>query len=264
MKRNPAAVSRSSRPGTRRRELALDARGPLYKEVERGIMEALARGEWKPGERIPTEPELGERFGVAVFTIRAGIQRLVESGVLLRRQGKGTFVALHSGRPFRNQFLRIFTHDGEQARWERELVSLEKKLASEDVARALHLGDTASERSVYEVLFLLKAEGKTVAYVESHMRARLFGTVTASALRDTADNLYAVFQERFGVNVIRIEERVRAVLAGRSGARWLEVQPGDPLLRVERVAYTYNDVPVELRHYHVHAGKYCYFSTAGI
>ncbi|HYC47985.1 MAG TPA: GntR family transcriptional regulator [Burkholderiales bacterium] len=246
-----------------RRSLALATRAPLYKEVEREIMQRLAAGEWKPGEQLPTEPELAELFGVAVFTIRAGIQKLVESGVLLRRQGKGTFVALHSARPFRNQFLRVFSNDGEQANWDREFISLEKKRASDDVAAILRLGDSAAERAIYEMLFLLKNDGKTMAFVESSMAARFFRNMTSAALRGTADNFYAVFQERFGVNVIRIEERVRAVKAGRAGAKWLRVEPREPMLRIERVAYTYNDQPVELRHYNVQAESYCYFAPSG-
>lgn len=242
------------------RNLAVEGNAPLYKEVEREIMQCLARGDWKPGDRLPTEPELADRFGVAVFTIRAGIQKLVETGILLRRQGKGTFVALHRARPLRNQYLRIFSNDGLKASWDRELISVTKASASDDVASILKLGDSAAGRSVYEVLFLLKNEGKVVAFVESKMSAKIFRGVTEAALKDTADNLYAVFQERFGVNIIRIEERVRASRAGRTGARWLGIDSNDPILRIERVAYTYNDVPVEFRRYNVGADRYYYFA----
>lgn len=245
------------------RNLAIEGGAPLYKEVEREIMQCLARGEWQPGDRLPSEPELAERFGVAVFTIRAGIQKLVGSGILLRRQGKGTFVALHRARPLRNQFLRIFSNDGLKASWDRELISVTKARASDDVASVLKLGDSAAERAVYEVLFLLRNEGKVVAFVESKLSAKIFRAVTEAALKDTEENLYAVFQERFGVNVIRIEERVRAGRAGRTGARWLAIDAGDPVLRIERVAYTYNDVPVEFRRYNVEADSYCYFAAPG-
>lgn len=246
-----------------KRGLALQTRAPLYKEVERQILQHLARGDWKPGDQLPTEPELAQRFGVAVFTIRAGIQKLVDSGVLLRRQGKGTYVALHSARPFRNQFLRVFSNDGEKASWEREFVSLRRKRAGDEVAAILKLGPGAADRAIYEVVFLLRNGGKAVAFVESTMAARIFGSVSEAALRDTAENFYAVFQERFGVNVIRIEERVRAVRAGPAGARWLGAGAGDPMLRIERVAYTYNEVPVELRYYNVEADSYCYFAPSG-
>lgn len=242
------------------RNLAAESSAPLYKEVEREIMQCLARGEWKPGERLPSEPELAARFGVAVFTIRAGIQKLVESGVLLRRQGKGTYVTLYRARPLRNQFLRIFSNDGLKASWERELISVTKGRASEEVASILKLGAGAAERAVYDLVFLLKNEGKVMAFVESSMSARVFRGVTEVTLKDTGENLYAVFQERFGVNVIRIEERVRARRAGRTGGRWLGIDADEPILRIERVAYTYNDVPVEFRRYNVEAGSYYYYA----
>lgn len=114
------------------------------------------------------------------------------------------------------------------------------------------------------MLFLLKNEGKVVAFVESKMSATILRGVTEAALKDTADNLYAVFQERFGVNVIRIEERVRAGRAGRTGARWLAIDAGEPILRIERVAYTCNDVPVEFRRYNVEADSYYYFAAPGV
>ncbi len=236
------------------------SRAPLYKEVEREIIQCLARGEWKPGDRIPTEAELAERFGVAVFTIRAGIQKLVESGILRRHQGKGTFVALHRSRPLRYQFLRIYNNDGDRARWDRELISVKKKRADDETARLLRLEDSAAERAVFDVLFLLKNEDKALAFVESKMPAKIFGVVPEAVLRNTTDNFYAVFQERFGVNVIQTQERVWAVHAGSRGARWLGVRSSEPMLRIERIAYTYNDVPVELRYYNVRADRYCYLA----
>ena len=246
-----------------KRSLALESRAPLYKEVERAILDRLARGEWKPGEQLPTEPALAELFGVAVFTIRAGIQKLVDSGVLLRRQGKGTFVALYSTRPFRNQYLRVYDEAGEKVSWDREFVSFARGRASGNAARILKLRDTPAERAVYQLIFLLKIEGEPVAFVESTLAASRFGKVTDAALRNTDENFYAVFQERFGVNVIRIEERVRAVRAGRAGAKWLHLDAGDPMLRIERIACTYNEQPVELRYYNVNAESYHYFAPSG-
>ena len=245
------------------KHLTIESSVPLYKEVEREILECLSRGDWKPGDRLPSEPELAERFGVAVFTIRAGIQRLVDSGILLRRQGKGTFVALHRARPLRNQFLRIFNNDGAKANWDRDLVSIHKARAPDDVAAILKLGESAADRAVYELVFVLRKEGRVLAFLESSMSAKCFGTVTGDAFHDNGDNLYAVFQERFGVNVIRIEERVRAAKAGESGAHWLGIDAAEPVLHIERVAFTFNDVPVELRRYYVLAEDFYYFAAAG-
>jgi GntR family transcriptional regulator len=243
------------------RNLAMESTAPLYKEVEREIMQCLARGEWKPGDRLPSESELAERFGVAVFTIRAGIQKLADSGILLRRQGKGTFVTLHRARPSRNQFLRVFTDDGKQASWDRELVAFSRTRADDETAAILELDAGAGNGAVYKALFLLRTEGEVVAILDSKMNARLFRNATEAAFRDVTDNLYAVFQERFGVNVIRIDERIRAKRAGRAEARSLGLGNSDPVLAIERVAYTYNDVPVEFRRYCLNADRYHYFAT---
>ena len=182
------------------------------------------------------------------------------SGILRRHQGKGTFVALHRSRPLRYQFLRIYNNDGDRVRWDRELISVKKKRADDETARLLRLKGSAAERAVFDVLFLLKNEGKALAFVESKMPAKIFGVMPEAVLRNTTDNFYAVFQERFGVNVIQTQERVWAVHAGSRGARWLGVRSSEPMLRIERIAYTYNDVPVELRYYNVRADRYCYFA----
>ena len=85
---------------------------PLYKQIERDILQCLARGEWKPGAQLPTEAELAARFGVAIFTVRAGIGELVDSGILTRQQGKGTFVVRHERDRSRQKYSRVFHSDG--------------------------------------------------------------------------------------------------------------------------------------------------------
>lgn len=232
---------------------------PLYKEVEREILECLAAGEWKPGDRLPSETELAQRFGVAVFTLRAGIQKLVDFGILLRRQGKGTFVALHGARPLRNQFLRIYQNDGAQARWTRELLSFEKTRADDAVAQMLSLGEKASERAIYHLVCGLKQDDRAIAILDIKVAARLFRPLSREMFRQSHENFYAIYQEKGGVNVIRIEERVRAALAGRA-AKLLEIKAEDPVLLVDRLAYTYNDVAVEARRYTVDSANHHYFA----
>src|ERR1700755_1254081 len=88
-------------------KLEMHAAEPLYKQVERQILNCLAQGEWKPGDRLPTESQLAERFGVAVLTVRAGIRALVETSILVRRQGSGTSVARHDRQRRRYQFTHV-------------------------------------------------------------------------------------------------------------------------------------------------------------
>lgn len=239
----------------------LAASGPLYKEVERRILQALADGEWKPGERLPNEQQLAERFGIAVFTLRAGISRLVDAGLLIRRQGKGTFVAHHGARPARNQFLRIYRADGSQPRWEREMIRFEKTRADDDTASLLELGDKPAERAILQLTYGLADAGRPVGSLDIRLAAAAFAKANADAFRDVLDNLYALYQERFGVNVIRIDERAFAALPDRNAARLAGVTTADPVLVVERTAYTYNDVPVETRRYTLDAKGHYYQGT---
>ena len=70
--------------------------GPLYKDVKRRLTEALTRGEWKPGDAIPAERLLSERCGTSIGTVRRAIDELVAENILIRQQGRGTYVASHN------------------------------------------------------------------------------------------------------------------------------------------------------------------------
>ncbi len=244
--------------------LAAAATAPLYKEVEREILQCLAAGEWEAGDRLPSEPELAKRFGVAVFTLRAGIQKLADSGVLVRRQGKGTYVALHSARPLRNQFLRIYEDSGKQISWSRKLIRFGETRADDAVAETLQLGAKAKERDIYHIECLLCVDQRNIALLDVKAAAHLFRPLHRDMFVRTDESYYAIYQELGGVNVIRTEERVRAALAGRSAAKVLSVGVEDPVLVVDRVAYTYRDVPVEVRRYTIGPGPYHYFSPSSV
>src|SRR6187549_3208338 len=95
--------------------------GPLYKDVKRRLTESLTRGEWKPGEAIPAERALSERCGTSIGTVRRAIDELVAENILIRQQGRGTYVASHN----RDRMLFYFFHIvGRDGRREYPVVSL--------------------------------------------------------------------------------------------------------------------------------------------
>lgn len=240
----------------------LEAHGqePLYKQVEKRILQCLAAGEWRPGDRIPTEPQLAERFGVAVFTIRAGISELVASGILVRRQGKGTFVARH-GRQLRYQFTHVFTDSGVRVSPVRELISFGRAPAGAEAVEFLELAP--AQRSVIAIECRLHLESRPIALMDIWLPPHLFSGLTARAIRESEENLYAVYQETCGINVIRIEERVRAVKAGARAARALRLDAQEPALCIDRIAFTYNDLPVEFRRrVHIASGFHYQFGES--
>lgn len=250
--------------GRKTAQTGLEARPeePLYRQVQQQMLQCLAGGEWKPGEQLPTESQLAERFGVAVFTIRAGIGELVASGILLRRQGKGTFVARHGRQRRRYQFSHLFSKAGERILPERELLSFEKEAADDEAAEALRL-PREDRRNIYRVACLLTVDGRPAATLDIAVPIAKFAGLSARAIRDGTENLYAVYQDTCGINVVRIDERIHAAIAGTATARALKIAPGAPVLRVVRIAYTYNDTPVEYRVRYFIGDAYCYHWSEG-
>jgi GntR family transcriptional regulator len=230
---------------------------PLYRQIEREILQCLAEGAWKPGDRLPTETELAERFGVAVFTIRAGISELVSANILVRKQGKGTFVATHGNERQRYQFSRVFDETGAKVYFDRRLIAFRKTAADPATAHALGL-PLRPRPAIYAIDCELADRGRPAALMEIAVPAAQFAGLTAKAVRESDENLYAVYQQACGVNVIRIEERVHCVAAGPRAAKLLRIAPAGPALRIERIAYTYNDVPVEFRVRTYDAARYHY------
>src|SRR6476469_6912753 len=88
---------------------------PLYEQIKILLTQSLVAGEWKPGEAIPSEMELAARFKVSQGTVSKAIDELATENLLVRRQGKGTFVATHAEQKVQFRFLRLAPDDGEPA-----------------------------------------------------------------------------------------------------------------------------------------------------
>src|SRR5947199_6407155 len=113
---------------------------PLYVQIDALIVEALDAGEWRPGEAIPSEMELAARFRVSQGTVRKAIDALAAANLVVRRQGKGTFVATHTEeKSSMFRFLRIRRSDGAEEAPLSRLLDVRRGKASAEVARALEL-----------------------------------------------------------------------------------------------------------------------------
>ncbi len=227
--------------------LELRSGQPLYKQIERDILQCLADGEWKPGAQLPTESELAARFGVAIYTVRAGIGELVAAGILARKQGKGTFVMHHQRDRARQHYSKVFDSENRKIESTREVVTFFRKQRADERAVDLLCLDQRKERVVLHWETIIENQGQPVSIRHTTVPAHLFPGLTVRALRDNNLNTYALYQDLCGLNVIRMEDRVRATRADARATRVLGMKRGDPLLRIDRVAFTYNDVPVELR-----------------
>jgi GntR family transcriptional regulator len=218
---------------------------PLYAQVRASIERALDAGEWPPGVAIPSEIELASRFGVSHGTVRKALAALAADNLLVRRQGKGTFVATHTEEKTSNfRFLRIRRNDGQAEYPKSRLVDLKRARASADAARLLSL---KSGDPVFVLRRVLHYGGVPVVLDEITLPASLFRGLTRERCAAYPGSMYGFFEIEFGVRMVRAEERLHAVAASGAAASLLRVAPGTPLLAVDRVAYTYGERPVELR-----------------
>ena len=236
------------------------SRGPIYKEVKRRMQAALAAGEWKPGEAIPAEPRLAERFGIAIGTLRKAIDELVAENVLLRQQGRGTFVAQHTRDRMLFLFFNIIRHDGAKEYPQVGLVSFRRTRADDEAAGRLQLAPRAP---VFAYRNALQLGGRPVIVDDITVPAELFAGLTAERLRTRTNTIYHLYQHGFGLSVVRTAETVRAVGAPADVARLLDVPEGSPLLSIRRTAYTLDDSPVEFRRSYVNTAEHEYQRDPG-
>ena len=226
---------------------ATPAFSPLYQQIKGLILQSLQQGEWKPGEVIPSEFDLAARFKVSQGTVRKAVDELASDNLLVRRQGRGTFVATHAEQQVQYRFLRLVPDSGDsdsEGPAQRDFVDCKRQRASADVARLLGLraGDP-----VLQARRLLRFKGVPTILEDLWLPGGPFKGLTAERLSQYHGPMYALFESEFGVRMVRADEKIRALTPDDAQAALLDVVPGTPLLSVERIAYTYNDVPMELR-----------------
>src|SRR5580765_8060013 len=217
---------------------------PLYQQIKVLMMKSLQHAEWRPGEAIPSEIELAARFKVSQGTVRKAVDELAAENLLVRRQGKGTFVATHAEERVQFRFLRLMPDSGEPGGMTRRLIDCKRQRAPAEVARALHL--RASDPLI-RVRRVLSFRWTPVVFDDIWLPSALFKRLTVERLAAHRGPMYGLFETEFGVRMIRAEEKIRAVAADAASAELLALSVGAPLLSVERLALTYGDKPVELR-----------------
>ena len=217
---------------------------PLYRQIKDLIVRALDAGEWLPGQAIPSEQVLAARFGVSQGTVRKAVDELAAENILMRRQGKGTFVTSHQDPHAVFRFLRLKAINGGPVLPKSQPLECMRGKAGPEAARNLRLEVGAPILIVRRVL---RFDARPVVIDEMYLSGELFPGLSMSMLKDWHGSLYSLYETRFGVRMVRATEKLRAVAAEKAVADMLDVREGTPLLSVERVAYTYGDKPVEWR-----------------
>ena len=217
---------------------------PLYLQIQGLITKGLQTGEWKPGEAIPSEGELARRFGVSQGTVRKAIDALAAENLLIRRQGKGTYVATHHEARAQFRFLRLAPDEAREESSTSRILDCRRMRAPAEIAHVLRLkaGDP-----LVAIRRVLSFDDAPTVLDDIWLDGFVFRGLTAERIAAYQGPLYGLFESEFATPMTRAEERLRAVAADAVSAGILAVDEGTPLLQVERVSMTYHDRPVELR-----------------
>jgi GntR family transcriptional regulator len=217
---------------------------PLYQQIKALITQSLQSGEWKPGELIPSEVELAGRYKVSQGTVRKAIDELAAEHLVVRRQGKGTFVASHNEARAHFRFLKLLPDEGVPHHPDHQYIEVKRIRAAAEVARLL---DLKSGDAVVYIKRLMSFGGAPTILEELWLPGQLFKGLTAERLAEYKGPMYGLFESEFGTRMIRATEKIRAVAADAGAAELLKVTEGTPLLCADRVSFTYGDKAVELR-----------------
>jgi GntR family transcriptional regulator len=217
---------------------------PLYRQIKALLTQSLIAGEWGPGAAIPSEMELAARFGVSQGTVRKAIDELAAENIVVRRQGKGTFVATHSEDMVKLRFLRLVSADGRKELLDNKLLSCEKSKATAGIAKMLNV---RTGSAVIDIKRLLLFSNKPLILDRIILPAAFFKGVTTELIEAFNGSMYRMYETQLGIRMVRAEERLTAVGADAQTAALLGLNPGTPLLSIERVSYTYDDKPMEWR-----------------
>jgi GntR family transcriptional regulator len=233
---------------------------PLYKEVKRRLADALHQGIWRHGQALPPEPALAHRFGASIGTLRRAVGELVAEGILVRRQGSGTFVASHTRDVMLTRFFRIVDRDGNKRFPHSQTLSFRRATADAGSAQALRIRVGAP---LLQIDALLHLDGMPVIFDRIRLPGALFPDMTKEVFSERDTTIYALYQSRYDITVVRIEESITAALADARVRTLLRLPPPAAVLRIARTAYAHRDTPVDARVRFVNTAHHRYLSVLG-
>jgi GntR family transcriptional regulator len=225
------------------RAATTNGNSPKYVRIVQDLTRRLAAREWRAGELLPSEGALAREYGVSHGTARKAIDRLVIQNIVTRQQGKGTFVATHDWRRALFHFFRLVRDDGSRALPTPHIISREYGSATEREAERLRIRRGAK---VWRVRRVRSFEKPTIFEILI-LPAGRFPRLDIPGEGQSPPLTYEYYSKEHGINVISAEERLRAVKATALEAKMLELEPGMPLLEIDRIAFDINEKPIEWR-----------------
>lgn len=229
---------------------------PLHQQLYEILRRKILQEEWVVGEMIPPEPELMEQYDLSRITVRRGLNRLADEGLITRQQGRGSFVA---ERTLEQGLTRIisFTEDMKQRGMTPRTKVLFSELvpAPEDVAEHLDL-QTGAEMARMERLRIANNEPLSIEesfLVHSYCPGILSEDYAVGPLREALES-------KFNIRIMRAKQVIRAVRASARQAELLTISVRSPLLFLERVSYSQQNLPIEFLRIYYRGDRYSLFN----
>ncbi len=217
---------------------------PLYKQVYAVLVRRIAEGAWRPAQALPSEQSLAMELGVSQGTVRKAMDALARENLVLRRQGKGSYVAEHTQEHALFRFFRLARPAPNQERITPQLgdENIKRRPANESERSRLEIRKGAQVVEIRRTR-LIDAAPRVVEKII--LPASLFpGIDKQQALPNT---LYSLYQGVYGISISVAREELRAILSNKRDARALLLEPGTPLLQIDRIAVALDGKPVEWR-----------------
>jgi GntR family transcriptional regulator len=215
---------------------------PLYAKVRETLLDRIKSGVWSPGQLIPNEFDIAAELKVSQGTARKALDTLAADGLVVRRQGKGTYVVEHTPANMLFRFFHVYDAAGRQVLPDSPSVRPRVVAASSVQANALGL---AADTPVIQIDRVRTRDGKPFSIEMIALPEAMFpGLSQAESVPNT---LYDLFQKSYGILVARADDKLAAVIASAREAELLGLTVGAPLLRIERVTYDLAGTPVEWR-----------------
>lgn len=227
---------------------------PLYRQIQDQLQQWIEAGLYKPGDVLPSEPDLESRFAVSRITVRRAISELAKEGLLECERGKGTFVR----EPKITQRLNQITS------WAETILAIgmtprtvERQI--EEVKPPAFLKGiipTSADGTVIRITRLRYANDEPMCIMTNYIRSDYAPRLVQEGL--ISESLYETLEQRYKIMLSHAEETVEAAVADKLTAEKLKMNEGEPLLVVTRVTYSQNNEPFEVVKVKSRADKYQY------
>jgi GntR family transcriptional regulator len=217
------------------------AREPLYLQVCELLIRQIAGGVWQPNGALPNELELARELGVSSGTVRKALEKLESDRLVVRRQGRGTFVVDQTAPEASSRFDRLRQADGNPVDWRAKLIQQDSGLPTPFEQRLLRIGP--DERVARKRRLLSKPAGIVGVEDASLVLKRLPGLEGA----EVGDWCVMALAQRHGVHIASASEEVRLAEAPSEAAALLSIKAGTVLLRLDRIMFASDEAPIEWR-----------------